>query len=113
MNGRSIEDLKRLHILNYLKPPSERDPQLEKLPAIPRLATATNGFGLRQQASEAEERKRDADNIAYSVRAKKARTEEEMKDYERTLSQIKLEAEEQVSNFKSRKCYDITILEKL
>lgn len=96
MNGRELEDYKRRCILNYMKPASERDPDLEDMPNMPRLASATNGHGLRKPANKAEARKRAVESSAYSVVAKRARTERDMEDYQKSLSRIKIEAEEQV-----------------
>lgn len=96
MNGRSIEEYKRRCIENYMKPASERDPNLNDPADIPRLATATNGHGLRKPVNEAEARKRAVENSAYSISAKRVRTERDMEDYQKNLSTIKIEAEEQV-----------------
>lgn len=61
--------------------------------------TATHGFGLQPPPlSEAEKRKRDEEERAYSISAKRARTEQDSELYEYELSQIKLEAERQVSS---------------
>lgn len=60
------------------------------------LVSATNGFGLRAPVDEESERKRRSEETAYSLRAKRVKTEQDIEEYQNTLASIKLETEEQV-----------------
>lgn len=100
MEDRNMAD-KDCQVQNYLRLQFGNDPNyteiLNRLPSLGRpLVSATNGFGLRAFENEAEIQKKREENEAYSMCAKRIKTEQEVAEYERTLTSIKLEAEEQV-----------------